>query len=131
MGPRRPTASRPALRRSLAPIPRRSLGVSHASSPALQAHHRRASYAPSRSPAAGTPTQHSSPVSVEAQRYTERLRREERQTDASIKRLNEQLKAMIKEGKEALGSKVEIVDDESEMDVGFEEGTFGRGTQVW
>jgi hypothetical protein len=47
------------------------------------------------------------------------MRREERQTDASIKRLNEQLKAMIKEGKEALGSKVDIVDDENEMEVGF------------
>jgi len=58
-------------------------------------------------------------VSIEAQRYAERMRREVKQTDASIKRLNEQLKAMIKEGKEALGSKVEIVDDEHEMDVGF------------
>ncbi|KAL7275834.1 hypothetical protein RUND412_001215 [Rhizina undulata] len=36
--------------------------------------------------------------------------------DESMKRFNEQLKAMIREGKEALGSKVEIVyDDEEEM----------------
>ena len=99
-------------------------------SPALQAHHRRASYAPTRTPTTETPTQDASPVSVEAQRYAERMRREERQTDASIKRLNEQLKAMIKEGKEALGSKVEIVDDENEMDEGFEEGVFHQSVQV-
>ena len=127
---RRSTASRPAFRRSLAPVSRRSLGVSHGGSPVLQAHHRRASHAPARTPAAGTPTQNASPASVEAQRYAERKRREERQTDASIKRLNEQLMAMIKEGKEALGSKVEIVDDENEMDEGFEEGVFGQSVQV-
>lgn len=52
-------------------------------------------------------------------------KREERQADASIRRLNEQLKAMIKEGKEALGTKVEVLD---ELDVDMEdEGYFEQG----
>lgn len=130
---KRSAASRPNMRRSLAPVSRRSLGVNHAGSPALNAHNRRASYAASRTPAAGTPTQNASPVSVEAQRYAERVRREERKTDASIKRLNDQLKAMIREGKEALASNVEVVDDEDDKqmeDEGFEDGIFGQ-QPVW
>jgi hypothetical protein len=46
-------------------------------------------------------------------------RREERQADASIRRLNEQLKAMIKEGKQALGTKVEVLDDVEMEDEGY------------
>lgn len=76
--------------------------------------------------------QNPSPVSVDAQRYVDRIRREEKKTDASIRRLNDQLKAMIKEGKEALASNVEVVEDEDrEMeDEGFGEGVFGQ-TPVW
>lgn len=125
---RQSVASRPNLRRSIAPVPRRSLGVNHAGSPAINSHNRRASYAVSRTPGVGTPTQNPSPVSIEAQRYAERMRREEKKTDASIKRLNQQLKAMIREGKEALASNVEVVDDEDDKqmeDEGFEDGVFG------
>ncbi|KAL2012487.1 hypothetical protein VTN00DRAFT_12 [Thermoascus crustaceus] len=57
-----------------------------------------------------TPPKHqrSSSASSEAQRYAAKVRRLEREEDASIRRLNEQLKAMIKEGREALGTRVEI-----------------------
>ncbi|TID23635.1 hypothetical protein E2P81_ATG03201 [Venturia nashicola] len=66
-----------------------------------------------------------SPLSPETQRFMAERKREERQADASIRRLNEQLKAMIKEGKEALGTKVEVLD---EMDVDMEdEGYFEQG----
>lgn len=51
-----------------------------------------------------------SPVAVEAQRYAAKIRRKEREEDASMRRLNNQLKAMIKEGKEALGTKIEVDD---------------------
>ena len=54
---------------------------------------------------------HESPASAEVQRFAAKVRRREREEDASIQRLNDQLKAMIREGREALGSRVEI--DES------------------
>jgi hypothetical protein len=38
------------------------------------------------------------------------MRRMEREEDASLQRLNEQLQAMIKEGKQALGTRVEVDD---------------------
>lgn len=66
-----------------------------------------------------------SPLSPETQRFMAERKREERHADASIRRLNEQLKAMIKEGKEALGTKVEVLDD---LDVDMEdEGYFEQG----
>jgi len=48
-------------------------------------------------------------------------RREEKQQDASIRRLNDQLKAMIKEGRQALDTKVEVVDDEDEDEGYFDQ----------
>ncbi|KAL4933579.1 CoA-binding protein [Aspergillus undulatus] len=60
---------------------------------------------------------HESPVSVETQRYLAKQRRMEREEDASLRRLNKQLQAMIQEGKQALGTRVEIDDDmDVEMD---------------
>ena len=56
-----------------------------------------------------------SPVSVETQRYMARRRRMEREEDASLRRLNEQLQAMIREGKQALGTRVEV-----EMEDGYD-----------
>ena len=53
---------------------------------------------------------HQSPVSVETQRYVAQMRRMEREEDASLRRLNRQLQTMIKEGKQALGTQVEIDD---------------------
>ena len=51
-----------------------------------------------------------SPVSVETQRHVAQMRRMEREEDASLRRLNRQLQTMIKEGKQALGTQVEIDD---------------------
>lgn len=53
---------------------------------------------------------HESPVSVETQRYMAQKRRMEREEDASLRRLNRQLQAMIREGKQALGTRVEVDD---------------------
>ena len=55
-----------------------------------------------------------SPLSADARRYQIRQRRKERKADASIRKVNDQLKDMIREGREALGSRVSIetgVDD--------------------
>jgi hypothetical protein len=44
------------------------------------------------------------------QRQAAKMRRKERDEDASIQRLNKQLQAMIREGKEALGTTVVVED---------------------
>ncbi|EFR04536.1 hypothetical protein MGYG_07541 [Nannizzia gypsea CBS 118893] len=55
-----------------------------------------------------------SPLSRETQRHAAKLRRKEREEDASIRRLNHQLKAMIREGRQALGTRIEV--DEMDLD---------------
>ncbi|RHZ55042.1 uncharacterized protein CDV56_101446 [Aspergillus thermomutatus] len=65
---------------------------------------------PTRSQFSSPAKPRESPVSVETQRYVARMRRMEREEDASLQRLNEQLQAMIKEGKQALGTRVEVDD---------------------
>jgi hypothetical protein len=131
---RRNLASRPASRASAATgtAPRRPMlqhRVSHAGSPALQSN-QGASFASPRSPGASkipraspslrnTPTiiKTESPAAKEAQKWAALKRKEEREADESIRRLDAQLKAMIKEGKEALGTKIEV-DFEDEGPVG-------------
>lgn len=56
------------------------------------------------------------PGSAEMQRYAAQIRRREREEDASIKRLNRQLQAMIREGKEALDATVEADDLDMDFD---------------
>lgn len=94
--------------------------TSCAGSPALRPD-RPASFASSRSPLAIA--KHGSPVSVEAQKHAVRMRRREIEEDAHLKRFNQQLKAMIKEGREALGTKI-VVDHEVDdlTDEGYGEG---------
>ncbi|KAJ5505003.1 hypothetical protein N7463_007877 [Penicillium fimorum] len=57
-----------------------------------------------------SPRLRDSPASADIQRQAAKMRRKEREEDASIQRLNKQLQAMIREGKEALGTTV-VVDD--------------------
>lgn len=126
---RRSVAGRPASRAggTVGLGPRRPMlqsRVSHAGSPALQSK-AGASFAsprspggskiPRESPMAGVKTTANadSPAAKEAQRWAALKRKEEREADESIRRLDAQLKAMIREGKEALGTKVEVeIDDD-------------------
>ncbi len=58
------------------------------------------------------------------------MRRRELEGDANLKRFNKQLKAMIKEGKEALGTKYEVElgnDIDGMVDEGYAEGDFSDG----
>ncbi|EPE31264.1 hypothetical protein GLAREA_12567 [Glarea lozoyensis ATCC 20868] len=71
---------------------------------------------PSKSSSAKIPE---SSASKEAIRWAAVKRKEERDADESIRRLDAQLKAMIREGKEALGTKVEV---EMEDDVDLSDG---------
>jgi hypothetical protein len=102
--------------------PRRSTGMPRLSKrPVLNPS--RPSTIPSGRPATPTknqlspsrPSSKDSPASAEAQRYAAKARRREREEDASIRRLNDQLKAMIREGREALGTRVEI-DESMDLD---------------
>ena len=119
-----PLQPRPKLsRRPILPASRPSQ-TSFAGSPGMRPD-RPASYASSRSPLT-SPTKRDSPVSVEVQRHAARMRKRELQEDANLKRLNQQLKAMIKEGKEALGTKFEVEEegDDEPMDEGYAEGGY-------
>lgn len=57
-----------------------------------------------------SPRTSQSPSSVETQRHVAQMRRRERQEDASLRRLNQQLEMMIQEGTAALGTQVEMDD---------------------
>ena len=78
-----------------------------------------ASFANMRSPMPSP--KHESPVSADVQRHMARIRRRELEEDANLKRFNQQLKAMIKEGKEALGTKFEV-EEVLDVDEGYVEG---------
>ncbi|KAJ5569588.1 uncharacterized protein N7459_009018 [Penicillium hispanicum] len=71
---------------------------------------------PTRNTALSSPRSRDGPASADMQRYAAQMRRKEREEDASIKRLNRQLQAMIREGKEALGTTVEVDDLEMDFD---------------
>ncbi|KAL8707881.1 MAG: hypothetical protein Q9220_007165 [cf. Caloplaca sp. 1 TL-2023] len=118
MPPSSASGRRPMTRTGKRPIlsaHRLSL-TSHAGSPGMRSD-RPASFAPSRSPA--TSPKRDSPGSVEMCRQAARIKRRELEEDANLKRLNQQLKAMIRQGKEALGTTVEVMD---ESDAGIDEG---------
>ncbi|KAJ6014022.1 hypothetical protein N7540_008613 [Penicillium herquei] len=71
---------------------------------------------PSRIPTLATPRSRDGPKSAEMQRHAARLRRKEREEDASIQRLNKQLQDMIRQGKEALGTTVQVDDLDMDFD---------------
>jgi hypothetical protein len=84
------------------------------------------------SPTRGTPSATGmgavmdSPAAKEAQRWAALKKKEEREADESIRRLDRQLKAMIREGKEALGTKIEVEIDDDDLEFGS-----GVGTKKW
>ncbi|MCJ1411144.1 hypothetical protein MMC19_005232 [Ptychographa xylographoides] len=53
-------------------------------------------------------------VRAEAQRYAAQVRREKRDEERALQGFNERLKAMIREGKEALGTRVEVEMEETD-----------------
>lgn len=58
---------------------------------------------------------HESPVSLDVQRHAARIRKRDLEDDANLKRFNQQLKAMIKEGREALGTTFEVEDEDDDI----------------
>lgn len=61
------------------------------------------------------------PKSPDVIKFEKRLHKQSQKQDDSMRRLNQQLQDMIREGQQALGSKVEIIDDAE--DEGYAEGT--------
>ena len=105
-------------RRTILPASRPSL-TSYAGSPGLRPD-RPASFASTRSPL--TSPKRESPASIDVQRHAAKMRRRELEEDANLRRLNQQLKAMIREGREALGTKIEVQDEP--IDEGYAEGEY-------
>jgi hypothetical protein len=85
---------------------------------------------PRRTTEAGSRQSFTTPTSPDVQKFEKKIRRKERKEDENLQRLNRQLQDMIKEGKEALGTKIEIEDDPDE-DEGYEEGTEVMGASKW
>lgn len=75
---------------------------------------------PIKSPGLPSPRSKDGPGSAEMQRHAAQMRRKEREEDASIQRLNKQLQAMIREGKEALGTTVEVGDLEMDYEYDYD-----------
>jgi hypothetical protein len=136
---RRLTTNKPASRASPAGLGgnRRTMlpRGSHAGSPSLQST-QGASFASPRPPAASkipraspmrpgaVPVKVESPAAREASRWAALKKKEEREADQSLRRLDAQLKAMIREGKEALGTKIEV-------EIAADEDEFGVGDKKW
>lgn len=118
--------------------PRASPGRSYASEadshPFNLAGHRRTKSSiasPRRTATESGPRQSfTTPSSPDVQRFEKKIRRKERKEDENIQRLNKQLQDMIKEGKEALGTRIEVEDDPDE-DEGYGEGTEMMGASKW
>lgn len=85
---------------------------------------------PRRTAEAGSRQSYTTPASPDVQRFEKKIRRKERQEDENMQRLNKQLQDMIKEGKEALGTRIEIEDDPDE-DEGYGEGTEVMRASKW
>jgi hypothetical protein len=68
-----------------------------------------------------------SPAAIEAQKWAAKKRKENIEADKSMSKLNAQLQAMIREGKEALGTTFEVKDideiamGDADIDQGFED----------
>ena len=124
--PRRPTLSRIVSARRARPSMPRITSVNQAGSPNGPDRVRSASFASARSPQNSPAQSHTrSGSSNDAQRWSARKQKENRQNDASMSRLNKQLQAMIREGKEALATRVEIQDGRKFDD--FKDEGFGEG----
>ena len=118
----RATATPLSKRPSLIPVSRRS-GASRtplysSSIPGSKSHNRQRS---NSRLSFGSPGQFEgekkkiSPLPPDSQRLVSKIRRDEMEDDARMRRMSCQMSAMLREAREALGSKVEIEDDDEDM----------------
>lgn len=62
-------------------------------------------------------------ASPQVRKFEQKLRRKEAKQDETMDRFNLHLQAMIREGQQALGAKIEVVDGTNVDDEGYEEGS--------
>ena len=67
---------------------------------------------------------YNTPKSPEVGKFEKKLRKKDDRQDQSIKRLNQQMQDMIREAQQALGSRVEVVED---LDQDLESDSGGEG----
>lgn len=140
----RPPASRPSSRRSLAPVSRRTSSYTgspaiHRFAPSVESENRRASLAPTRSPGNNRPFLTNRPslparpslderpgsasgISPEAEKYLKRQARQDKAADKTIGNMNRQLKDLIAQAQQALGTKYEVDNGGAAADVDMDEG---------
>lgn len=123
----RPQASRASSRRSLAPNLRRQSHIVHTGSPAALPSFdtttpRRASFAPARSPH----SRHNSGeggfnayVSPEAERFAKRQAKQDRAADKAMSSMSKKLEDLIRQGQQALGTKISVEGVDLDTDEGF------------
>ncbi|KAH6612065.1 hypothetical protein C7974DRAFT_323798 [Boeremia exigua] len=109
----RPHSRTPSHRPSLIPVSRRSTTrtpLHHTSLPGPKSAHARSSSRLSfgSTPGAAPDDRRVSPLPADSQRLVTKLRREELEDDARMRRMSSQMSAMLREAREALGSRVEI-----------------------
>jgi hypothetical protein len=67
-------------------------------------------------------TEQTSPLPVESQRLINKVKRDEMEEELRLRKMSAQTKAMLKQAREALGSKFEVEGDfDDDMDEGFSE----------
>lgn len=71
-----------------------------------------------------------SPLPKESQRLINKVRREELEEDARMRRMSSQMSAMLKEAREALGSKIEV-SEEYDDDTGAVDDRYGQHNSNW
>ncbi|KAF3043657.1 hypothetical protein E8E12_004849 [Didymella heteroderae] len=121
----RMSATPASKRPSLIPVSRRSGGArtplySNSISNSKSNHTRQRSYSRLSFGSPGTPGKPEekkkiSPLPPDSQKLVSRIRREEMEDDARMRRMSSQMSAMLREAREALGSKVEIEDDDDDL----------------
>ncbi|KAF1925242.1 uncharacterized protein M421DRAFT_424044 [Didymella exigua CBS 183.55] len=111
-----PVSKRP----SLIPISRRSSGTRtplyNSSISGSKSHNRQRSFSRLSfgSPGKAEEKKKASPLPPDSQKLVSRIRREEMEDDARMRRMSSQMSAMLREAREALGSTVEINDDDDD-----------------
>jgi hypothetical protein len=74
---------------------------------------------------------HATPASPDVQKFEKKLRQKERAQQDSIERLAQQTKDMIREAREALGTRINIEDEAGMEDEGYGEGTELMSESKW
>ena len=91
-------------------------GLMGAASPRASPTHRAYGLREAAAPRRESGAEAESPIAKETARYVQKMRRKERAEDKELRRFNRRLEDMIREGQEALGSRVEVVETDGDSE---------------